>query len=125
MICSLFDFCPQCAHSRHHGGEGVLVGLAPPNKAASPQIETWNTRNQWSFYQLLECQVPPHKRKAPYWKLPSDGSETAAYSSFVHKKPNLTQMKQQFKYLRAQWHGQPNILGWSKCLILGEQQYIL
>jgi len=29
-------------------------------------------------------------------------------------------MKQEFKYLRAQWHGQPKILGGSKCLILGE-----
>ena len=34
------------------------------------------------------------------------------------KKPNLTQTK-----LRAQWHGQPKILGGSKCLILGKQQY--
>jgi len=32
-------------------------------------------------------------------------------------------MKQEFKYLRAQWHGQPKILSGSKCLILGEQQY--
>ena len=48
---------------------------------------------------------------SPYWKLSSDGSEAAAYSSFVHKKPNLNQMKQEFKYLRAQWHGQPKILG--------------
>jgi len=36
---------------------------------------------------------------SPYWKLSGNGSETAAYSSFVHKKPNLTQMKQAFKYL--------------------------
>jgi len=36
-------------------------------------------------------------------------------------------MKQEFKYLRAQWHGQPKSLGWSKCLLLGEQlkQYIV
>jgi len=34
-------------------------------------------------------------------------------------------MKQEFKYLRAQWHGQPKMLGGSKCLILGEQQYIV
>jgi len=26
-------------------------------------------------------------------------------------------MKQEFKYLRAQWHGQPKIFGGSKCLI--------
>jgi len=28
-----------------------------------------------------------------------------------------------FEYLRAQRHGHPKILGGSKCLILGEQQY--
>ena len=32
----------------------------------------------------------------PLLKLSSDGSESAAYPSFVHKKPNLTQMKQEF-----------------------------
>jgi len=32
-------------------------------------------------------------------------------------------MKQEFEYLRAQRHGHPKILGGSKCLILGEQQY--
>jgi len=41
------------------------VGLASPN---------WNITSQWSFCQFLECQVPPHKRKAspqkrkpPFW----------------------------------------------------------
>jgi len=34
-------------------------------------------------------------------------------------------MKQKFKYLREQWHGQPKILGGSKCLILCEQQYFV
>jgi len=29
-------------------------------------------------------------------------------------------MKQEFKYLHAQWHGQPKIVGRSKCLILFE-----
>jgi len=33
-------------------------------------------------------------------------------------------MKQAFEYLHAQWHGQPKILGGSKCLILRELQYI-
>ena len=33
-------------------------------------------------------------------------------------------MKQVFKYLHEQWHGQPKKLGGSKCLILREQQYI-
>jgi len=27
--------------------------------------------------------------------------QSAIYSTFVHKKPNLTQMKQEFKSLRA------------------------
>jgi len=44
---------------------------------------------------------------------PSDGPDTAADSSFVQKKPNLAQMKQEFNYLRAQWHGQPKIAGGS------------
>jgi len=34
-------------------------------------------------------------------------------------------MKQEFKCLRVQWHGQPKILGRSKCLILVEQQYFV
>jgi len=34
-------------------------------------------------------------------------------------------MKQEFKYFRAQWHGQPKILSGSKYLILGEQQYFV
>jgi len=34
-------------------------------------------------------------------------------------------MKQEFKYLCAQWRGQPKILSGSKCLILGEQQYFV
>ena len=34
-------------------------------------------------------------------------------------------MKQEFEYLRAQWHGQLKILGGSKYLILGEQQHFV
>jgi len=49
----------------------------------------------------------------------------AAYSFFVQKKPNLSQIKQESKYLREQWHGQLKILGGSKCLTLGEQQIFL
>jgi len=48
--------------------------------------------------------MPSHPRtnaKPPYRKPFSDGSESAAYSSFVHKKPNLTHMKQEFKYLKV------------------------
>jgi len=79
--------------------------------------------NQWSFSQFFEC--PSAQTQTPYRKLSSDGSESAAYSSFVHKKPNLTQMKQEFKYLHAQWHAMPKIFGGSKCLILSEQQYFV
>jgi len=32
-------------------------------------------------------------------------------------------MKQEFKYVRAQQHGQLKILDGSKCLVSGEQQY--
>ena len=120
MICSLFNFFPQSAQSR--GGFGGSI----PHKQSSkpPQIETWNIINQWSFCQFLEYQAPSTNAKPPIENFSSDGSESAAYSSFVHKKPNLTQMKQEFKYLRAQWHGQPKISR-SKCLILGEQQYFV
>jgi len=101
-------------------------GLCLPNKAPSPQIGTWNTTvYQWSFCQFLEYQDPRTNAKLPYWKLSSDGFGSAAYSSFVHKKTNLTQMKEEFKYLRVQWHSQPKILHGSKCLILGEQQYFV
>jgi len=47
---------------------GALVGLAPQTKPKPRQIETWNTIKQWSVCQFLECQVPPHKRKAPLLK---------------------------------------------------------
>ena len=42
-----------------------LVHLAPQTKLPAPQIEIWNTINQWSFCQFSECQAPLHKRKAP------------------------------------------------------------
>ena len=44
---------------------------------------------------------------------------------FVNKKPEFTQMKQELKYFRVQWHGQPKILGGSKSFILGKQQYFV
>jgi len=34
-------------------------------------------------------------------------------------------MKQEFKYLRAQWHDQTKIVDGSKYLILGEQEYFV
>ena len=34
----------------HHRG---FFWLAPSKKVSTPQIEIWNDRNQWSFYQLV------------------------------------------------------------------------
>jgi len=91
MICSLFDFVHSLVSPVAAGRLGW--GLVPPDKAASPQMETWNTINQYSFHQFLECQPPRTNTKYPYLKLSSNGSETVDYSSFVHKNPNITQMK--------------------------------
>jgi len=49
-------------------GWGALVDLGPPNEAPIPQIEIWNTINQWSFIKFSECQAPLHKRKVPLLK---------------------------------------------------------
>jgi len=37
MICTLFNFCPQSAQSRRHGG--ALVGLAPQTKLKAPKLK--------------------------------------------------------------------------------------
>jgi len=66
------------------------------------------------FLSVFTIPNPPHKRKAPLVKLSSSGSESAAYSSFVHKKPNHTQMNDQTK-----------IVDGSKCFILGDQDYFV
>jgi len=66
MICSYIHLFPQSAQSRGHGNG--FGGLSPQTKLQAPQIETWNTINQWSFCQFLEYQAPPHKRKAPLLK---------------------------------------------------------
>jgi len=100
---------------------GDFGGLSPPNKTPSPP--DWNISGVFVNFG----NIKPHRTNAmpPYWKLSSDGSESADDSSFVYKKPNLTQMKQEFKYLREQWQRPPKILGVSKCLLLGEQQYFV
>ena len=50
-------------------------GLIPPKQSSKPlQIEIWNTINQWSFRQFLECQAPVHKREVPQLRLSGDGS---------------------------------------------------
>jgi len=51
--------------SHHHGG---LWHSYPPKQSSQPQIEIWNTINQWSFCQFSECQAVLHKRKAPLLK---------------------------------------------------------
>ena len=55
---------------------GGFGEFSSPNKAPSPQIETWNTTNQWSFCQFLNVKPPwtnakPHRRNA---KLSGDAS---------------------------------------------------
>jgi len=51
------------------------------------------------FFQFLECQSPRTNANTPFWKLSSEDSESAVYS-----QEDLTQMKQELKYLRAQWY---------------------
>jgi len=57
-VCALREdlSCSKCnpAQSRRHG---VFGGLSPPKQSSKPQIEIWNTVNQWSFWQILECQA--------------------------------------------------------------------
>ena len=44
----------------------VCGGLSHPKQISKPpQIETWNTINQWIFCQFLECQAPPQQSKSP------------------------------------------------------------
>jgi len=41
------------------------------------------------------------------------------------RSPILPKSNKSSNTYRAQWHRQPKILGGSKCLILGEQQYFV
>jgi len=99
-------------------------GISPQTNLQGPKLER-GTLQYISGAFVNNIKPSRTKAKLPYWKLSSDGFESAAYLSFVHKKTNLTQMKQEFKYLRAQWHSQPKILFGSKCLILGELQHFV
>jgi len=56
---------PTTQYRRH---EGFWWAQPPQTKLQAPQIETWNTIDQWRFGQFLECHAPPHKRKAPLLK---------------------------------------------------------
>jgi len=66
-----FDKCSQkdvsAALTVFHNGEG-FGGLVPQNKFQARRIEIWNSINQWSFCQFLECQAPLLKRNAPLLK---------------------------------------------------------
>ena len=75
------------------------MGLALQTKLQATQIETWNTIKSVEFLSIFSVSMPLKNAKPPYWKLSSDGSESAVYS-----QEDLTQMKQEVKYLRAQWH---------------------
>ena len=57
MICSLFNFCPQSAQSRRHGGG--FGGLSPQTNIQTPQIETWNTTKQVELLSLFRTSSPP------------------------------------------------------------------
>jgi len=88
MICSLFNFCPVCSVQSPRGGLWWTC----------PQIETWNTIKSVEFLSIFRMLSYPRTNAKPLYRKPfSDGSESAAYSSFVHNKSNLTQMKQEFK----------------------------
>ena len=48
---------------------GGFGGLSPhQTNLQAPQMELWNTKNQWIFCQILECQAPLHKHKASLFK---------------------------------------------------------
>jgi len=66
--CARWDFTTQMVWCSPVATEGAFGGLPIPNKAPSPQSETWNTINQLRFCQFLKCQAPPHKPKAPLLK---------------------------------------------------------
>jgi len=61
---------------------GGFGGLTPPNKAFNPPKLNPKALQINDFWQFLECQGAPHKRKdphrnakPPYWKLSGDGSQ--------------------------------------------------
>jgi len=39
MICSLFNFCPQSAQSRRHGGWGLSWAYTPKTKLQAPKLK--------------------------------------------------------------------------------------
>ena len=63
---------------------GALVGLGPPNKAPSPQIEIWNIINQRNFCQIWMSSPPLHKRNPPTQKHPIDYLATVLVQCSAH-----------------------------------------
>jgi len=61
----------------------ALVDLVPPKKTPNPQIETWNTINQWSFCHFRITRPPRTQAKTPSWKMSVDGAEQWCYISCV------------------------------------------
>jgi len=50
-------------------------GLSTPKQNSKPaQVEMYNTLNQWSLCQILECQSPCSNAKTLYWRLSSNSS---------------------------------------------------
>jgi len=58
----LFAIPSWCRQSRRHGRH--LVGLVPPNKAPSPQNETWNIIYEWVLVNFT-MSSPPAQTKSP------------------------------------------------------------
>ena len=69
----------------------------PHTKLQAPQIEIWNTINQYSFYQIFRMSSPLNKRKSPllktFWRWFS--FERADFSHRVQRN-GLSSMKQLF-----------------------------
>jgi len=65
MICSLFNFYPQSAQSRRHGG--ALAGLAHPNKPPNRLKHDWNMKHYKSveFLSIFRMSSPPAQTQSP------------------------------------------------------------
>ena len=99
-------FAPELAFIRGDGAraEGVLTshvrdtsrtkkfrrlgGLAPQTKFQAPQIQTWNTSNQWRFGQFSECQTTRTNVKHSCWRLSGDGSGTRYDATLLKRSIN-------------------------------------
>jgi len=52
-VCGRLNSCCNVVPTQSHR-HGVFGGLRRPKQSSKPpQIETWNTKNQWSFCQFL------------------------------------------------------------------------